>query len=257
MSREVKYKLLVKFSVLALLCLGLWGFSGGAGLSQGSNAFVPVTPRQLLVGNGPVPVELRCSPGQSSAAGVLDPFTCVLRNNTGKDITAANVIYSIVVDQNGVETKAAYASTIDTTPHPDFAATSRPIRPGTESVGVGPPGPTSYEGAVIKGVEVSIDYVEFADGSRLGPDQQGSRIIGDMRRGADKYKNWLRAEYGKGGQPPDAIIQMLNSRTLPSELKFASADEEQGARSYRNRLRKVHESKGEAEVRTLLRLGQS
>jgi hypothetical protein len=176
-----------------------------------------------------------------------------LLNNTDKDIIAASVIYSIVIDQNGTESKATYASTIDTIPHPDFAPTSRPIRPGTESGGVGPPGPTSYQGAIIKGVEISVDYVEFADGSRLGPDQQGSRIIGDMRRGADRYKNWLREEYGKSGQQPDAITQMLNSRALPSELKFASADEEQGARAYRNRLRRLSESKGEAEVRTLLR----
>jgi hypothetical protein len=253
MAREVKYKLLGKILALALLSFGLWQFSGGAGLSQRGNAFVPVTPRQLHVDDGPMPVELRCSPGQSSAPGVLDPFTCVLLNNTDKDIIAANVIYSIVVDQDGNESKATYASTVDAIPHPDFAGASRPVRPGTESVGVGPPGPTSYQGAIIKGVEISIDYVEFADGSWLGPNQQGSRIIGDMRRGADRYKNWLRAEYSKSGAPPDAITQMLNSRSLPSGLKFASADEEQGARAYRTRLRGIYESKGEAEVRTLLR----
>lgn len=254
MSRETKYRLLGKLSVLAFLSFCIWEFSGSKGLSQHGKVLIPVSPQQLDAENGIIPVEVRCTSGKSSAPNVLDSFTCVLLNNTTKGITAANVIYSIVFELNGSETKASYASTIDTRLHPDFANMSRPIRPGAQSGNVGSPGPISYQDAVIKGVEIGIDYVEFEDGSRLGPNQQGSKIIEAMRSGAEKYKNWLRVHYNQKGQATESIDQTLSEASPPSELKFSSADEEQGARVYRIHLKKICKEKGEGEIKNLLKV---
>src|ERR1044072_7187291 len=256
MSREIRYRLLGKLFVLAFLSFCIWEFSGSAGLSQRGKVLIPVSPQQLRVEGGVIPVELRCTSGQSSAPGVLDSFSCVLLNNTNKGITAANVIYSVVFKQNGSESRVSYASTVDKLLHPDFASASRPIKPGMQSGNVGPPGPISSEGADVIGVEISIDYVEFEDGSRLGPDKQGSRIIGEMRGGAEKYKEWLRRQYVKSGRPSKPITSVLNEQQLPSELQISSGDEKEGAKAYRARLRKMSELKGEAEVKHLLGVDQ-
>lgn len=253
MSRTVKYRLLGKALVLVFLSFCLWTFSSVAKPTQQGEQRMAVTAIQLQADQGITPVELRCTPGLLSAQNVLESFRCVLKNNTNKAITAADVSYSLTIEQNGSEAKTSYASTIDTRLHPDFASTSKPIGPGEESGNLGPPGPISFENAVIKGIEISIDYIELADGSTLGVDRQGSRIIRTMRGGAEKYKKWFRARYTQSGKSLTSIASLLYDQPLPSELQLSSADEEQGAKAYRKRLKKMYENKGSSEVEKYLK----
>lgn len=234
--------------MLVFLSFCLWAFSSVAKPTQQGAQHVAVTPVQLQADQGIIPVELRCTTGLLSAPNVLESFHCVLKNNTNKAVTAANVIYSISLEQNGSEAKTSYASTIDTRLHPDFASTSKPIGPREESGNLGPPGPISVENAVIKGIEINIDYIELADGSTLGVDQQGSKIIRTMRDGAEKYKKWFRARYSQSGKSLSPIASLLYDQPLPGELQLSSADEEQGAKAYRHRLKKMYENKGSSEV---------
>ena len=169
------------------------------------------------------------------------------------NITAANAIYSIVLEQNGSLSRNTVSSTVDALIHPDFSATSKLIGPGNESA-LGPPGPISYSGgAIVQSVEISIDFVEFENGATLGPDKEGSRIINAMRGGAAKYREWLKLRYIMGGRSAAAISSAVEiDQSLSSELQFADPNEEQGAIAYRSRLRKLVKTRGAGEAKKLL-----
>src|ERR1043165_5414419 len=222
MNPTVKYRLLGKALVLALLSFCLWAFSGVARPTQQVERHVPITPIQLQRNQGIIPVELECTPGILSAPNVLDSFRCVFKNNTDKAITAASVIYSITIEQNGSESKTSNASTLDTAFHPDFADTSKPIGPGEKSGNLGPPGPVSFENAEIRSIEIQIDYVEFIDGNTLGSNKQGASLIKAMRDGAEKYKKWFISLYAQHGKALSPIVSLLYEQELPSELQLSS-----------------------------------
>lgn len=250
-------KTLFRLCILFILTACLWIFSGNA--YQNATQFdeqIAVTINQLQLENGFHPIDIQCKPIHLSAPNRSEGFSCSLKNNTDKNITAVNLIYSILLNDNGTVGKDTHSLTIETLVHPDFSETNQPIAPGTEQT-IGSIGRVSYEDAVIIGVEVGIDYVEFKDGASLGSDKTGSKIIADMREGARKYKNWLTQKYIKEGRSVSAVIPMLqNDQPLPNtleELTFKNPDEENGARAYRTRLRKIRETRGSAGVEQYLR----
>src|SRR6266487_2498578 len=149
----ITYKLLYKFFVLVGLSLCLWAVSARTTKStQQVDQFIPVKiNEQLSAKDGVIPVEIRCGQARLTAPNRLEEFQCTLKNNTNAKITAANVIYSIVLEQNGSLTKDTVSSTVEALVHTDFKGTSKLIGPNDESA-VGPPGPISYENSVIKGV---------------------------------------------------------------------------------------------------------
>ena len=102
-------------------------------------------------------------------------------------------------------------------------------------------------------MEISIDFVEFENGTTLGPDKQGSSIIKAMRAGAGKYREWIKRQYKLAGGSVAAISPEVESdQSLPAELRFADPNEEQGARGYRIRLRRVLQNNGASDVKKLL-----
>ena len=223
-------------------------------ITQAQDQFIPVViTDQLPARDGVIPVYLFCGQARLSKPNQLDEFHCAFKNHTNQNITAANIIYSIVIDRNGSTIKDSMNSTVTALVHPDFRATSKLIGPG-EDCAVGPPGPISYtSGAVIKGVEISIDYVEFEDGMSLGPDKEGSRIIKAMRTGARKYRTWLKLRYKDPGESVAAMASDLErEKPLPAELEFADASKQLGANEYRRRLQKIFQTKGASETRRLL-----
>lgn len=255
MRNLITYKLLYKFFVLAGLSLCLWAVSTRTTRStQQVDQFIPVViTEQLEARNGVIPVDIRCGQARLTAPNRLEEFQCTLKNNTNLNITAANAIYSVVLEQNGVLTKDTVSSTVEAAIHPDFRGTNRLIGPGDESA-LGPPGPISYtSGIIVKSVEIGIDYVEFENGTTLGSDNQGSHIIKAMRSGAAKYREWLKLRYKLGGRSVAAISsEVEGDQSLPSELRFADPNEEQGAIGYRSRLRKLFQTRGADDVKKLL-----
>src|ERR1700687_928973 len=134
MKVAITYKLLYKLFVLAALSFCLWAVSARTESPQQTDQFLPVViTEQLEPRNGVIPVEILWGMARLGARNQLDEFQCILKNNTARNITAANVIYSAVLDQNGSLTRDAVSSTVEALVHPDFRGTSKLIGPGDET----------------------------------------------------------------------------------------------------------------------------
>ena len=220
--------------------------------SQNLGLQLPVLIKQLPPENGVIPVELRCQNAQLTAPDTLESVPCVVKNNTSKNIRALSTEFTVVVENNGKETPDTGFLTLETFLHPDLdkAHMHKAIPPGQERLLE--PSPTSYEGGVIKRVELKMDYVEFDDNSTLGPDENGSKLIALSRDGAAKYKEWLVKKYIDGGKSVSAIASLLNANDLPSELGFKHVNQSIGAKQYRTHLRDIYNSNGAAELEKYL-----
>jgi hypothetical protein len=239
--------------LLSGLLLCLWAVSTGRKSARQTDIFIPVVvTEQLQPNNGVIPVDLRCGTARLSTPNRLEEFHCSLKNNTHLNITAANAIYSIVLENNGSISRDTVSSVVEARVHKDFRGTNKLIRPNDEST-VGPPGPIFYPNGVIRSIEIAIDYVEFENGTSLGPDRQGSRIIRAMRAGAEKYKQWLKLRYRQTGDLDRTMSSEIETnQMLPKELEFSNPNEQQGAIAYRSRFRSLYQERGAAEVKKLL-----
>jgi hypothetical protein len=253
MFNSPNHKTLLRFCILCAIATCLWFFSSQATSktiqSQDATQFekhIPVTTNQLEPDNSVIPVELKCEAAELSAPNTLEKLSCLIRNNTNKYITAATMNISITLEKEGKPSIDSSFLTIETFVHPDFREEHKNnlIPPGgerhIEDI------QTSYDNAVVKGVTVRIDYVEFADdAARLGPNHAGSRIISNIREGAAKYKDWLIQKYIQSGRSINSITILLEKGQLPlDELGIKNGDQQQGVVFYRNYARKTYETKG-------------
>lgn len=210
---------------------------------------LPITIRQLQPENNGN-VELLCGTATVTPPNVLNGFECTLKNNTHTSITAANIIYSTVLEEGGLETKDSRNQILITNFHPDFYEKEKNIKPG-RSISVGPAGVFTYHNAVIKGIEVYIDYVEFEDSTSMGSDVEGSKLINDFRAGAVKYKSWLAKESKQ--KSIDTLIQSTQSdEELQTEIGLNNITQKEGARRYGIALRKLYKQRGPTEVQKYL-----
>lgn len=214
---------------------------------------LPVIAKQLPAENGVIPVELQCGKAQLTAPSELKTFSCVVKNNTNKNIIALSAAYTVIFENNGKEYPDTGFLTIETFIHPDFykAHIHKAIPPGGERV-LQPAGPTDYEANVIKGVKLEIDYVEFEDKTTLGPNENGSRIITGIREGAAKYKEWLVQKYIENGRSISAVVSLLQASDVPNEFGFKDTNHRQGVKIYRNHIRDVYKAHGAAELEKYL-----
>jgi hypothetical protein len=241
MSISPNLKTHLRLYILCALVACLWVFSSNANSTtikpqslQQIEGSLPVVTDQLKPNNGVIPVELRCEDAELSAPNALEKLSCVIKNNTRSYISAGALHTSITLEKDGKTLEVSTYDTFDTFLHPDFRAAhlNNLISPGKEyrlnDL------PVSYsDDVVIKGIAVQIDYIEFADNSILGNNRSGSRIIGNVREGAVKYKDWLIQEYRRRGESIDALLPLLDgSHPLP-ELGLQNAEQERGAIMYR------------------------
>lgn len=213
---------------------------------QAGGLRIPTITDQLTAENGVIPVELRCEDAELSAPNALEKLSCVIKNNTTKYIAAATINISLHTEREGKQSLDSSYLTIETFGHPDFREEHRDnlIPPGGERAFQDLP--ASYYNVVIKGVIVRIDYIEFADSTtRLGPNRAGSRIIANIREGAEKYKNWLVKKYNESGKSISLIVPLLEkNQPIPAELDIQNGDQQQGVIFYRNYARKTFKTKG-------------
>jgi hypothetical protein len=245
----------------AFLIVGLAAVASAAVIAYKSPAslqqerLLPVNATQLPLENGAFPVELRCEEARSPAPNKLNEFSCLVINNTRKKISALAIIYTVIVDSGGGgEEQETNLLTSDFAIHPDISEIKRQtLFSPRESRRVGPPGPVTFESGTVSGVNIRIDYVEFEDKTSIGPNTQGSKMIGSMREGAAKYKAWLVQQYKQGGMDEQATAALLDATDLPKELNFdGNPDLSEGARFYRRVVRSVYTSKGAAGLRHYL-----
>lgn len=123
--------------------------------------------------------------------------------------------------------------------------------PSGGRLSIRPGGSVTFEGAVIKGVEVRADYVEFSDGSSVGPNKkEGAEAVKALREGASRYKTWLVGKYRRGSI--DTALQSFQADPPSAELGLTNEYLEQGANLYRKRLQRVERTRGRAEVQKYL-----
>src|SRR6266850_1585972 len=105
MRNLITLRLLYKLFVLGGLSLCLWAVSARTNSPQQVDQFIPVViTEQLEAKNGAIPVDIRCGQARLTAPNRLEEFQCTFKNNTKLNITSANAIYSVMLEQNGVFT---------------------------------------------------------------------------------------------------------------------------------------------------------
>jgi hypothetical protein len=210
---------------------------------------IPVTVRQIPPENGRILVQVKCRDVELVAPDSYETVPCVIQNNTEKAIRAVAAEFKVTTEYRGQQSQDSSYLTLETLLHPDLALAHRykSIAPGAERALE--PGPASYEGPLIKAVEVRMDYVEFEDGTTIGPNRKGSILVGFSRDGAAKYKEWLKRKYLESGNSTDAIASLLMVKDLPNEVGLTNPNQRTGARQYRNHIREIYATHGASELR--------
>lgn len=237
---------------LSLLALSLWMITAGTAKTPQTERHIAVNvAKQLETVSGVIPAEIRCGSALIRPSEEVE-FSCKLRNNSGKKITAAAALYAVVIEKNGVEMRDEYSSVSVKLVGPHFEGLDKATGPG-EELSIGPPGPLSYGDAVIKGVEISIEFVEFDGDLTLGEDGKGAQVVKDFREGAAKYRGWMKGKYEAGRKSGGAIAPLLEAeKSLPAEVGLSNQNQEFGAKAYRRALKKKSDAGNHAEVDRLL-----
>lgn len=238
-------------SFLAIIAATTFKASPGANpTAQGTEIQLPVVVYQMDAENGEMPVTLQCGAASVTTPDTLNGFFCTLINNTDKNIVAAIAAYTIEYEQRGRTYREVRSHLAATFVHPDFSKDAKPV-PRGGGISIRPGGAFTFEDAVIKGVEVRVDYVEFSDGSSVGPNKkEGGEAVKALREGASRYKNWLVGKYRR--ESIDTVIRSLQADPPLAELGLTNEYLEQGANLYRKRLQKVERMRGQAEVQKYL-----
>ncbi len=201
------------------------------------------------------PVELLRPAARLSAENQLEEYSCIVKNNTGKAIVAFALAWNIITEVAGKESSVRELQVSVSFIHADVQEEQKSgaIAPGAESPDEA--GPTYFESnASVKRLGVSIDYVEFEDGTSLGPNFKGtsSKQIAMVREGASRYKEWLGQMYAKTGRSPEVVLQQLQSESIPDDLNLSNPEMKQGAYAYRTRMLKLYNTKGPVAIQKIL-----
>jgi hypothetical protein len=162
--------------------------------------------------------------------------------------------YQITYEANGQELTDDGFMTLDALIHRDFHDSnfSKFIQPGAGRV-IQRGGPIERENLSAKEIKVSIDYVEFDNGTTLGPNAGGARLIAQIREGASKYKELLKGKYLRKGKTLSAIAEALGESSSPAtELQLDDNMLITGAEAYRKNARDVLTSRGAFEIEKYL-----
>ncbi len=201
------------------------------------------------------PVELLRPTARLSAENQLEEYSCLVKNNTEKAVVAFSLAWNIVTEVAGKESSVSELQVNDSFIHPDVQEGNKSgaIAPGAESLAEA--GPTYFESnASVKRLGVSIDYVEFEDGTSLGPNLNGasSQQIAMVREGASRYKEWLGQMYVKTGRSTQVVLQQLQSESIPDDLNLSNPEMKQGVYTYRMRMLKLYNTKGLMAIQKIL-----
>ena len=215
----------------------------------------PAVAKQLESEGVAPPVELLRPSARLSAENQLEEYSCIVKNNTEKVIVAFSLAWNIITEVAGKESSVRELQVNISFIHPDVQEDhkSGAIAPWAESPAEA--GPTYFESnASVKRLVVSIDYVEFEDGTSLGPNLKGasSQQIAMVREGASRYKEWLGQMYAKTGRSPEMVLQLLQSESIPDDLNLSNPEMKQGAYVYRTRMLKLYNTKGPVAIQRIL-----
>lgn len=202
--------------------------------------------------NGGVPVEIILATATSSAPNVLDDVTYVLKNNSGKPISAVAVTRKVLYWENGKLYGNLRHSMVDFSFFPD-KPDAKPFMPNTQTP-MEASGPMDLgEGTIIESVKLKIEYVEYVGATPYGAGTEGERRINSQRSGAKKYREYLAKTFSEAGQSLVTVVPLLEEQSYPEELKL-SQDENPGADRYRRYLLKMLRTQGAVDVEKAIKL---
>jgi hypothetical protein len=243
-----------KFAVITFLFIGLISVGIYAAARASGFRVQPKPPvatgRQLAAENGIIPVEL-----QDLSLELVSPHTIKEThlnyvNHTRKSITALGFTFEIhILDAGGVERIIPDTLVSDPILTADLHQ-GKPIGPGEkrEVLNLDADFPQNIR---ITGEVVSIDYVEFDDGTSLGPNKHTLATINANREGAARYKQWIRSEYQKHDRNVLAIVPLLDDRTVPASLGLTGTANG-GANMWRLHLKQHYEAHGKEGLEEIL-----
>ena len=239
------------FAVAAIVGVTVVQLGTNNAANQTEPTEVPVVVKPFRAAKGGNTADLRCDTPYVIPPGTLQKFSCTFKNSTNKEIVAAAIEYSIILESDGKPVTDTRVHALVTSFDKNLSGPGKLIPPGGESI-VGPPGPMFYANSVIKGVEVKVDYLEFVDNTTLADSDKGSKIIANIRSGAAKYRSWLVRKYKEAGESVEALSALLRGDLPGASELHRHSDEEDGLRAYRTLLRRVLETQGAEEVRRIL-----
>ncbi len=261
----MRLKVIVGTLLAALLCGALTAAvlksrrSEPIALAKGMGQQAEVEVVQLPSVNGVIPVEIRNQKiTHDTLQGELQ-FT--VKNNASKPLTAAVVAieFTYLVIGSRIEEKALTYRTRNMLIHPDIREihNQKPIQSGEEMI-FGPE-PIEFVGAPqdklvpLKKITLSLDYVDFEDKSSLGLNRHGLYSVIKVRRGAARYKEWLVKQFMANGRSENALVSILRTPDLPSELNLPKDHEITGARLYRRHLLHAYDHYGFSAIEKYLK----
>jgi hypothetical protein len=252
MSRTVVTKVVPRLFTLSLLSLSLWMIAVSVANTRQTEQPIPIKVlKQLEPLGGVIPAEIRCGTARVNASNEL-VFNCKLKNNSAKKINAAGAVYSVMIERAGVVARDDHSSVFVNLSGPQFDGLDRATWPGEER-SMGPSGPLAYDDAVIKEVEVSIDFVEFEDNLVFGEGSNSAQVVKDFREGAVKYRDWIKRKYEGGRKSASSIVLLVESEeSLSPEIGLLNQNQVFGAKAYRRLLKKKSDVGGHAEIDKLL-----
>ncbi len=241
------FKFLTSIALLALLVgVALAWRSATINSQSREPATIRVVIDQLPAKDGVIPVEIIQATAVSSAPNIVDDVSYVLKNNSGKAISAVAVAKEILYREGGKLLGASFYSMVDFSFHPDMVG-SEAFAAANAQVPMEASGPKTFdEGIVIQSVKLKIEYVQYVGASSYGSGTEGEHRIMSQREGAKKYKELLRKKYSQAGKSLVTVVPLLENINL-QELKLEE-NESAGADRYRRYLLKTFRTKGAAEI---------
>ena len=208
---------------------------------------IPVTVKKMIVNSEPIPVDIQCEPVVITEPDTLNEFTCVLINKSAMGIRASGVLYTLIIESNGFESRSSRIDVADRFIHPDLSEIKKPIPPGGRQF-ILAPGPMSEPGTIIKGLEFEPVYLEFSDGAVVGTDTESIKLITRLREGAARFKQFLRLEYAQRGKSVKSIVPQLQEKVTIESQSSWDLHQRQGANTYRQFLLDKYQKGGEKAV---------
>ena len=256
MRKFIRRNLPLIVTVSAVSILAVSFMIAQSNRSQKKSGQVPLLVKQATYSLGMFPAELECTPPRMTGTNQLDGFSCVLHNNSGKTIVAATMSYAVITEKDGREGGAETPTymTFESFVHRDLQMEHihHSLDPGGEET-FDVNEITRIEDADIKTVEVNLDYVEFGDSSTLGPNLKGSAIVGDIRSGASKYRDWLQRQFVANGKSVESVLPLLKrEQGPPSDISLQNRWQKQGAMLYRDHALKISNLRGADELKKML-----
>ena len=227
-------KLSFKCLLLGVLAGGLWFYNG--------YAFSQAEPTRIVVARQP-DSPLLILPTYIDSSNPLSPRYGYSVTNTGdKPIRAYTIQESVSLDTGApiIRTTLAHAPT-----EKQFLA---PHDSKQERGGVG----ATYKSPPLK-IELAVDFIEFADGSRWGTDtsESGDRLDG-MRAGGKaaikRYREILSARGISGVEEALTKTDLIQPEIQPKSHMWAIGFKT-GASIVKSRLQQARDKKGQDEVK--------